>query len=37
MSGERVSLTIDGRAVQVPPGTLVLDAARQAGVEIPVF
>jgi NADH-quinone oxidoreductase subunit G len=32
-----ISLTIDGRAVQVEPGTLILNAARQAGIEIPVF
>ncbi len=32
-----VSLTIDGIAVEVPEGTLVVDAARKAGVDIPVF
>ncbi len=32
-----ISLTIDGREVQVEPGTLILNAARQAGIEIPVF
>ncbi len=32
-----VSLTIDGVQVQVPPGTLVVDAAKKAGVDIPVF
>ena len=30
-------VTIDGREVLVPRGTLVVDAAREAGVEIPVF
>ena len=30
-------LTIDGRAVEVPEGTSVLDAARQAGVKIPTL
>jgi len=32
-----VSLTIDGRAVTVPGGTLIVDAAKKAGVDIPVF
>ncbi len=32
-----INLTIDGREVQVEPGTLILDAAKQAGIEIPVF
>jgi NADH-quinone oxidoreductase subunit G len=30
-------LTIDGIAVEVPPGTTVLQAAQQAGIEIPHF
>lgn len=30
-------LTIDGRAVEVPPGTNLIEAARLAGVEIPYF
>ncbi|HVE25483.1 MAG TPA: 2Fe-2S iron-sulfur cluster-binding protein, partial [Sporichthya sp.] len=30
-----VDLQIDGVAVTVPPGTSVLRAAREAGVEIP--
>ena len=29
----RVSVTIDGRALRVPRGTLVLDAATEAGVD----
>ncbi len=38
MSDQRqVTLTIDGKQVTVPAGTLVVDAARKAGVEIPVF
>ncbi len=37
MSEERVKLTIDGIEVQVPPGTLIVDAAKQAGLDIPVF
>jgi NADH-quinone oxidoreductase subunit G len=34
---EMVKLTIDGREVQAAPGTLVIDAAKQAGIEIPAF
>jgi NADH-quinone oxidoreductase chain G len=32
-----VTLTIDGRQVQVPKGTLILDAAKQLGIDIPIF
>ena len=32
-----VNLTIDGRAVQVAPQTLVIDAAKTVGIEIPAF
>src|SRR5699024_12759432 len=32
-----VTLTIDGREVSVPEGTLVIRAAEQTGVEIPRF
>jgi NADH-quinone oxidoreductase subunit G len=35
--GDLVSLTINGRSVQAPPGTLVIDAAKTAGIEIPAF
>ncbi len=34
---EQVRLTIDGIEVSVPAGTLLVDAAKQAGVYIPVF
>ena len=34
---EPVKLTIDGREVLAAPGTLVIDAAKQAGIEIPAF
>ncbi len=34
---ELVTVTIDGREVQVPPGTGLVETALQAGVEIPVF
>lgn len=37
MSQELVNLTIDGRSVSVPKGTLLVEAAKQAGIEIPVF
>ena len=32
-----VNLTIDGRAVKAPPRTLVIDAAKTVGIEIPAF
>ena len=32
-----VTLSIDGRQVTVPEGTLIVEAARQMGIEIPVF
>ncbi len=32
-----VSLTIDGKTVHVPPGTLLIEAAKQAGIEVPSF
>lgn len=32
-----ITLTIDGRSVTVPKGTLVLDAAQKLNIEIPVF
>ncbi len=32
-----VKLTIDGREIQAAPGTLVIDAAKQNGIEIPAF
>src|SRR5512141_2028268 len=32
-----VKLTIDGRTVEAAPGTLVIDAAKKAGIEIPAF
>jgi NADH-quinone oxidoreductase subunit G len=34
---ELVKLTIDGKELQAPPGTLVIDAAKRAGIEIPAF
>ncbi len=35
--GQLINLEIDGKEVQVPPGTLVVDAAKKIGVDIPVF
>ncbi len=32
-----ISLTIDGRLVSVPEGTLLVNAAKQIGIDIPVF
>jgi NADH-quinone oxidoreductase subunit G len=32
-----IHLTVDGRAVEVPEGTLILDAAKEAGAEVPTF
>ena len=34
---EQVTLKIDGQEVTVPKGTTILDAAAQAGIEIPVI
>src|ERR671914_846908 len=34
---ELVTVTIDDRAVQVPPGTGLVETALAAGIEIPVF
>ena len=32
-----ITFQIDGKTVQAPAGTLIIDAARQAGIEIPAF
>jgi len=34
---DQVTLTIDGQTVTVPKNTVVVDAARTVGIEIPVF
>jgi len=34
---DTVKLSIDGRTVEVPKGTLVIEAARNLGIEIPFF
>jgi NADH-quinone oxidoreductase subunit G len=37
MADGMISLTIDGVTVSVPPGTLVIEAAKQAGVLVPHY
>ncbi len=37
MSAQMVTLTIDGKEVTVPAGTLIIRAAEQLGIEIPRF
>ncbi len=37
MSEPLVTLTIDGIEVKVPAGTLIVDAAKRVGIDIPVF
>lgn len=37
MNDKSVKLTIDGIEVTVPEGTLIVDAAKQVGIDIPVF
>jgi NADH-quinone oxidoreductase subunit G len=32
-----VKLSIDGRQIQAPPGTLLIDAAKASGIEVPSF
>ena len=34
---KQVTLTIDGQTVSVPEGTLIVDAAKKIGIDIPVF
>src|SRR5688572_26060875 len=34
---DQVNLTIDGRQIQAAPGTLVIEAARKQGIEVPAF
>ncbi|MBM79286.1 MAG: formate dehydrogenase subunit alpha [Planctomycetaceae bacterium] len=36
-SPSALTVTIDGNEIQVPPGTTIWDAARDAGIEIPVL
>ncbi|MGC9945132.1 MAG: NADH-quinone oxidoreductase subunit NuoG [Bryobacteraceae bacterium] len=32
-----INLMIDGKAIQAPPGTLLIDAAKHSGIEVPAF
>ena len=34
---KQVTLTIDGQPVSVPEGTLIVDAAKKIGIDIPIF
>jgi len=34
---DQITLTIDGQSVTVPKGTLILDAAKKLGIDIPIF
>lgn len=34
---DQINLTIDGKAITVPKGTTVYNAAKQMGIEIPIF
>lgn len=34
---ELVTITIDGREISVPPGTLLWEAARRLGIEVPIY
>src|SRR5438445_8668183 len=34
---DQVTLTVNGQSVTVPKGTLILDAAKKLGIEIPIF
>jgi NADH-quinone oxidoreductase subunit G len=34
---DQVTLTINGQSVTVPKGTLILDAAKKLGIDIPIF
>ncbi|OGC92103.1 MAG: NADH dehydrogenase (quinone) subunit G [candidate division Zixibacteria bacterium RBG_16_53_22] len=34
---DNITLTIDGKMVEVPPGTLIVEAAQRLGITIPTF
>ena len=34
---KQISLTVDGKQLTAPAGTLLIDACKQAGIEIPAF
>jgi NADH-quinone oxidoreductase subunit G len=35
--GKEITLTIDGQTIKAPEGTLIVDAAKKIGIDIPVF
>jgi NADH-quinone oxidoreductase subunit G len=37
LTATKVTLTIDGKPVTVPAGTLLIEATKQAGIEVPSF
>ncbi len=37
MEENLINLTIDGKAIQVPQGTTILEAARKANIDIPTL
>ena len=37
MTSELIDITIDGKTLQVPQGSTVYQAAKKAGIEIPIF
>jgi NADH-quinone oxidoreductase subunit G len=37
MTKQLVSVIIDGQSVSVPAGTLIVEAAKQVGIDVPVF
>ncbi|MDQ7029016.1 MAG: 2Fe-2S iron-sulfur cluster-binding protein [Ardenticatenia bacterium] len=37
MSADKVTIYVNGRPVEAPAGTVIVEAAKAAGVEIPVF
>ncbi|HZJ29914.1 MAG TPA: 2Fe-2S iron-sulfur cluster-binding protein, partial [Solirubrobacterales bacterium] len=37
MSGEPITITVDGREIEAPAGQMLVDAAKHGDVEIPVF
>ena len=37
MAENLVNLTVNGRALKVPAGTLLIEACKQAAIEVPSF
>jgi NADH-quinone oxidoreductase subunit G len=36
-TADRIQLAVDGRDIQAPPGTLLIEACKSAGIEVPSF